>query len=47
MWRPVLAGKVQSYAEVRDEWTLDELLNCCELLDFFSDLEEAQLPAES
>lgn len=38
MWRPVMA-EIASFKEVRDEWTLDELLDCIEQLDYQYDLE--------
>jgi hypothetical protein len=42
MWRPVFSDKckVSSFTEIRDNWTLSELLDCCEMLDFYEDLEE-------
>lgn len=39
MWRPVFA-KVATFKEVRDDWTLDELLDCLEQLDYQYDLEK-------
>ena len=39
MWRPVMA-EIASFKEVRDEWTLDELLDCIEQLDYQYDLEK-------
>lgn len=46
MWRPVLAGKVSSFTEIRDTWTLDELLDVCEMLDLIEDMEEEQTPKQ-
>lgn len=46
MWRPVLSGKVSSFSEVRDTWTLDELLNFCEMMDLIEDMEEEQTPKQ-
>ena len=39
MWRPVFA-EIATYSEVRDLWTLEELLDCCEQLDYQYDLEK-------
>ena len=39
MWKPVMA-KIATFKEVRDEWTLDELLDCIEQLDYQYDLEK-------
>ena len=46
MWRPVFSDrcKVNSFTEVRDTWSLSELLDCCEMLDFYEDYEEEQTP---
>lgn len=40
--RPVMSGKVSSYTEVAYGWTLEELLNFCELLDIQEDREKEE-----
>ena len=47
MWRPVRTGKITSYTEVRDMWTLDELANFNEVQDMDEDLEEEQVKRNS
>jgi hypothetical protein len=47
MWRPVRTGKITSYTEVRDTWTLDELANFNEVQDMDEDLEEEQVKRNS
>jgi len=47
MWRPVLANpQIASYTEVRFQWTLEDLLDACELLDYKADLEEEARPKD-
>jgi hypothetical protein len=39
MWRPVLK-QVATYHEVSQQWTLNDLLDCLEMLDIQDALEE-------
>lgn len=45
MWKPVLA-QIATYSEVRFQWTLEDLLDACELLDYKADLEEEARPKD-
>jgi hypothetical protein len=38
MWRPAFnEPQIASYAELRYQWTLNDLLECCELMAYHAD----------
>lgn len=42
IWRAASSDYASGLAEVENEWTLDDLLECCELLDYKYDVEKQE-----